>query len=380
MTIGDVFFLKPEKVFDGLKIRSDLLVKVNKNGFCNFVQNSENSVVEPRIIKGILSVGFVDLQVNGGGGFLFNADPTPDTLEKISTAHRRFGSTSILPTVITDAKSVLEEAVEAVIQVKDRLGIIGIHLEGPHISFEQCGAHAARFIRDYEPSTLRLVQKLRSNEIPVIITLAPEVVAMKDIKALSETGAVVSLGHTSASSHLVQEALLNGARAFTHLFNAMPPMRSRQPSVAAAAINSDSYTGVIGDGFHVNDEMLKLAIRARPVKDRFFIVSDAMPTVGGPSCFDLYGSTITLNNGRLIDSKGKLAGAHITMWETVKRFVFSLEIAIEDALKMAISVPSNLINRPDLASLENRHIKDLICIDEDLKFIRNLHDIIKYTY
>ena len=375
MTTGDIFFLKPEKVFDGVKIRPDLLVKVNKNGFCNLVQTSEPPKVEPQIVKGILSVGFVDLQVNGGGGVLFNDNPTPDTLEKILTAHRRFGSTSILPTIITDAKSVLEEAVETVIEVKDRPGIIGIHIEGPHISFEQCGAHAVRFVRHYEPSTLQLVQKLRLKEIPVIITLAPEVVSIKDIKALSETGAVVSLGHTSASMHLAQEALLNGARAFTHLFNAMPPMRSRKPSVVAAAINSDSYIGIIGDGFHVDDEMLKLAIRARPVKDRMFIVSDAMPTVGGPSSFELYGSAITLRNGRLIDSRGKLAGAHITMWETVKRFVLSLEIDIEDALKMAISIPSSLINRPDLASLENRHTKDLICIDENLNFVRNLDDV-----
>ncbi|MAI57468.1 MAG: N-acetylglucosamine-6-phosphate deacetylase [Rhodobacteraceae bacterium] len=376
MTVCDGFLLKPAKLFDGSRIRSDLLIKVTRNGFCHLVKNSESGGVAPKIIDGILSVGFVDLQVNGGGGVLFNTDPTPETLKAILAAHRRFGSVAILPTVITDAKYVLEKAVEAVIESKHQPGIIGIHIEGPHIALEQRGAHAARFVRLYDPGTFQLVQNLRLKEIPVMITLAPEVVSMKDIEALSETGAIVSLGHTNASLHLANEALSHGACAFTHLFNAMPAMRNRKPGIVAAALNSDCYTSIIGDGFHVDDEILKFAIRARPVKDRLFIVSDAMPTIGGPSSFKLYGSAITLKKGRLINSEGKLAGAHITMAGTVKRFVSALGVAIEDALKMAISVPANLINRPDLASLENRHVKDLICLDDDLNFERDLMDII----
>lgn len=369
MCISKSMYFKPDKVFDGRNLHADLWVEVSQDLRCKIVKKNILGGAKSKKIRGILSPGFVDLQVNGGGGALFNNDPTPHTLSVILAAHRHFGTTAILPTIITDAQEVLAKAVDAVIAAKNNEGIIGIHIEGPHISTEKSGIHAAQFIRPFDSSTLRCVKNLRSEDIPVMITVAPEVVSMKNIAALSETGAVVSLGHTNASADLTQMALANGARAFTHLFNAMPPMINRKPCITTAAINSLAYTGIIGDGFHVDDEMLKVAIRARPISDRVFIVSDGMPTVNGPSSFELYDQVITLNAGRLLNAKGTLSGGHTSIANTLNRLVTILEIEVEEVLKMAISNPAELIGLPYLANANERSAKDLICLDTDLTFL-----------
>ena len=312
-----------------------------------------------------MTAGFLDLQVNGGGGAFFNGAPAPDTVRSIAAAHRRFGTVGILPTVITDAPEVLDRAVGAMFSVWGAPGILGLHIEGPHISVARRGTHAERFIRPLDDRTIAHVAALRKNRIPVMITLAPEATVPGQIAALAATGAVVSIGHSDTGAEAVRAALAEGASCFTHLFNAMSPLLNRAPGVTGAAINSIAYAGIICDGHHVADEVVALAVRARPVPDRMFLVSDAMPTVGGPDHFDLYGQEIRLVGGRLVNAAGSLAGAHVTMAESVARAIRVLGLPAETVLKMAVTVPAQVIGQPALSRLEGRAVRDLLVLSAD---------------
>jgi N-acetylglucosamine-6-phosphate deacetylase len=251
--------------------------------------------------------------VNGGGDCLLNDTPTLAGMETIAAAHRRLGTVAILPTLITAPPEVLDRAAEAALAARGRPGLVGLHIEGPHIAPARRGTHAAEFIRPFDQRTLTVVRRLREGGVPVMITLAPEAAQPAQIAELAATGAVVSLGHTDATAEQVRAALAAGAGCFTHLFNAMSQMQNRAAGVVGAAINSAAPAGFICDGIHVADEMLSLAIRARPVPDAMFLVSDAMPTVGGSDRFTLYGREIRVSEGRLINAEGSLAGAHVTL-------------------------------------------------------------------
>ena len=189
------------------------------------------------------------------------------------------------------------------------------------------------------------------------------------IATLAAMGAVVSLGHSDATAESVQAALAEGAVCFTHLFNAMSPMLNRTPGVTGACINSTAYAGIICDGIHVDDAMVGLAIRARPVPDRMFLVSDAMPTVGGTGHFRLYGDEIRLENGRLVNAEGSLAGAHVTMAESLARLITVVGIAPETALRMAISNPARLIGADDFAQINGRNLADLLLLNDHWQMI-----------
>lgn len=238
-----------------------LMAVISKTGYLLQIDNgcvrqivpeqdmSKNKTALP--LSCVVSPGFVDLQVNGGGGFLLNENPSAKVMLEILRNHRCFGISAIMPTLITDAPETLAKAVDAAIEVKDTSGLLGLHIEGPHIAVERRGAHEEKFVRAFAENTFELVEKLRSFVIPVIITLAPEVVDGSVISRLAAKGAIVSLGHRNADVTQTQAALKQSARAFTHLFNAMPPMLTRASGIVAAAINSDAYTGIIGDGLHV---------------------------------------------------------------------------------------------------------------------------------
>jgi N-acetylglucosamine-6-phosphate deacetylase len=245
-------------------------------------------------------------------------------------------------------------------------GLLGLHIEGPHLSLPRRGTHAAEFIRPLDSTTIGHVRRLRDKGIAVKITLAPEAVQRGQISALVATGAVVSIGHSDATAEAVQAALAEGANCFTHLFNAMSPMLNRAPGVTGAAINSTAYCGFICDGHHVADAMLGLAIRARPVPDRMFLVSDAMSTVGGSDRFMLYGQEVRVVGGRLVNAEGSLAGAHVTMAESVARLVRVLGITPEAALRMAVTVPAMVIGAPGLAQIIGRDADDLLVLGPDM--------------
>ena len=317
-------------------------------------------------VPGVLTPGFVDLQVNGGGGVLFNHAPDRSAIAAIIAAHRQFGTTALMPTVITDAPHILTQAAQAALAARDMKGFAGLHIEGPHIAGTRRGTHSAAHIRPLDDTTMQIVQTLRAAGIKVMLTLAPEVVTPAQITALVALGVIVALGHSDATEQQANDAFAAGAGAVTHLFNAMSQMQGRAPGLAGAAINSDAYVGIICDGVHVADTMIALACRARPVAGRMFLVSDAMPTVGGPDQFDLYGQTITLRGDRLVNADGNLAGAHCTMLSGVQHLTSTLGLPLEQALQMAITAPCALIGAAHLASVQGRALADLWLLDANL--------------
>lgn len=360
-------WILPDLLFDGDSLRRDMALRIEDGHVVELTCAGGAGNAAERV-QGIVAPGYVDLQVNGGGGVLLNATPTVEAMDQIAAAHRGLGTVGILPTVITDRAEVLEQAVDAAIAAAGRDGILGLHIEGPHISMARRGTHAPAHVRPFEEATLAHVRRLRAGGIPVMITVAPEAANPQQIAELAGTGAVVSLGHSDADADTTRAALAAGAACFTHLFNAMSPMLNRAPGMVGAAINSEAYAGLIVDGIHVADEMIGLAIRARPVADRMFLVSDAMPTVGGPDCFDLYGQSLHLEDGRLVNAEGSLAGAHLTQAEGVARLVNVLGLNRLEALRMAVTVPARLMGLDHLAKVEGRAAKDLLILDDDMGF------------
>lgn len=357
-------FLQADFIFDG-----ERLVPVGILRFYNGqVELADRAGVNAPVwrLPGTVAPGFVDLQVNGGGGTLFNADPTPAGCLAIARAHRSTGTAALLPTVITDAPEVIERAADAVIATLGQSGVAGIHIEGPHISTAKRGTHAAHHLRPLDDRTMAVIQRLRDAQVPVMMTVAPDVVPPDRIRHLADAGVIVALGHSDAPATLVQAALGAGARTFTHLFNAMSQMQGREPGMVGAAINSDAYASMICDGIHVAPEMLALAIRARPVLGRMYYVTDAMPTVAGPTEFQLYGRTIRLLDGRLVNSEGALAGAHVTMHQSLRLVAEGLGLGLEQALRMGVSVPADLMGLPHLGRLDGRTIGDLMWLSPDL--------------
>lgn len=358
-------------VFDGQRLLGPRALRILKG---RIAEVSSSAQTGPQI-DGIVTPGFLDLQVNGGGGVQLNSDPTPSGLSAVAGAHRRFGTVGILPTIITDAPEVLDAAAAAILSTRDRPEILGLHIEGPHISAARRGTHAAEFVRPFDDRTLNIVRDLRRANVPVLITLAPEAATPGQISDLARAGAVVSLGHTDAEANMVEAAIAAGARSATHLFNAMSPMTSRAPGAVGAILNSDIPFGIICDGHHVDDRMVRLALRAAG-PGRAYLVSDAMATLGGPDVFDLYGQPVRLTKGRLVNVEGGLAGAHITQAQGMQRLVHSIGLTLETALTMAITTPAQLIDRTDLSRLAGRPLSDLLVLDPAAEVTGCLADLL----
>jgi N-acetylglucosamine-6-phosphate deacetylase len=356
--------IEPDALYDGAGLRHGVILAVQHGAMTGSVQLRADLPQGARVVAlaGTICAGFLDLQVNGGGDALLNNDPSVATLHRMAAAHRQFGTVGILPTVITDAPAVLDAAVTAALAAKGARGILGLHIEGPHLSLARRGTHAAQWIRPFDAQTMAHIQRLRAAGVFVKITVAPESVTPDQVAQIVATGAVVSIGHSDASAEDVRALLAAGANCFTHLFNAMSPMLNRAAGVTGACINSDAYAGIICDGHHVADEMIALAIRARPVAGRMFLVSDAMSTVGGSDHFTLYGQKLRLKEGRLVNSEGSLAGAHVTMGQGLARLIAHVGAGPETALDMAISAPARLLNRPELARVDGRDIADLLLL------------------
>lgn len=369
-------WLLPDAIFDGQTLRKGAALAVAGGRSLGIGTPPEDATI--RRLSGTLTPGFLDLQVNGGGDALLNNDQSPDALHTMAAAHRRFGTVGILPTVITDAPEVLSRAVDAVLAAHaeptpDR-SLLGLHIEGPHLSIPRRGTHATEYIRPFDATTLAHVQRLRDADIFVKITVAPESATPQDVARLAGTGAIVSIGHSDATAEEIRALLDAGASCFTHLFNAMSPMLNRAPGVTGACINSTAYAGIICDGIHVADEMVGLAVRARPVPGRMFLVSDAMSTVGGSDHLRLYGKDVWLKDGRLVNAEGSLAGAHVTMAEGLRRLITHVGTSPETALDMAVAAPARLLGRPDLATPEQRALADLLLLDAEWQVIGTLAD------
>ncbi|PST26900.1 N-acetylglucosamine-6-phosphate deacetylase [Mesorhizobium plurifarium] len=296
--------------------------------------------------RGLLLVpGFIDLQVNGGGGALLNEEPTLEGIRQICAAHAKFGTTALLPTLITDTRPVRTAAIAAGIEAKAAAvrGFLGLHLEGPHLSVARKGAHDAALIRPMEDDDLAEILACAKALGRLMLTVAPENATKEQVRALADGGVVVSLGHTAVDYDTACAYAKAGARTITHLFNAMSGLGHREPGVVGAALATGTlHAGMIADGFHVHPASMGIALRGKMGPGQIFLVTDAMSPIGtDQTSFLLNGREILRQGGRLTLADGTLAGADIDMLSSVRFVHRRLGLPIEEALRMASAYPAD---------------------------------------
>jgi N-acetylglucosamine-6-phosphate deacetylase len=352
-------------VFDGTVVRERTAVILNGSRIVDVVPTTDlpRTISIRALPEGAwLAPGFIDVQVNGGGDVLFNDQPTMQGACTIAGAHRKFGTTGLLPTLITDSSEKMRLALDAANTVVSREpGVLGVHLEGPYLSPEKPGVHEPHQIRQPCADDLAMLTAPRNGVL--LVTLAPEVVPPGFIARLVAAGVRVSLGHSMASYRQTRAAMAEGLTGFTHLFNAMRPLSSREPGPIAQALESpDAWYGLIVDGVHVDAAMLRLALRGlgRPL-----LVTDAMPPVGGGrSSFSLHGETITVRDGCCVADNGVLAGTVLDMATAVKNCVRLLEAPLPDALRFASTHPAAFLGLGHvLGRLAPGYRTDLVAFD-----------------
>ena len=347
--------------------RDDVCVVLDGGRICDIAATAPAGARIVDLAGKKLLPGFLDVQVNGGGGRLFNDDPSVDTIAAIAAAHRRFGTTNILPTLISDDLDVVERgtrAVDAAIEAGVP-GILGIHIEGPFLSKERHGIHLESKIRALEDRFVDLLTSAKHGR--TLVTLAPDNATPTQIERLVAAGVIVSAGHSNAAYEVVQEAFRAGVTGVTHLFNAMSQLVNRAPGMVGAALESDQvYAGIIVDGHHVHPASLRVALRAKGPR-RLMLVTDAMPSVGSDQAdFLLQGRRIHRDGDMLKDGDGVLAGSTLTMARAVANLVDQTGIALDQAVTMASAVPAEFLGLAgETGSIAIGHRADLIAVTDD---------------
>ena len=361
------------RIFTGDEIISNHEVLL-ANGIIETVRKSSSPTDDVTVIDlqgGLLAPGFIDCQVNGGGGVMFNDQPTPDTIATIIEAHRTFGTTGLLPTLISDEWDVMQSAVEA---VKSTLnsglpGLLGLHFEGPYLNLQNRGAHAKNKIRPIDRGLLELVGT--SDLGRVVMTLAPEMVPTGLIRDLTNVGVKVCAGHCSPNVEQIANALDQGLAGFTHLFNAMPPMSSRSPGIVGEALHDkNSWCSIIADGHHVNPVTLSVAIAAKTT-GRMMLVTDATAPVGTSiNTFKMSGEVVTVENGRCNLADGTLAGSCLDMATAVRNTHNLVGLPLEEALRMASLYPASFLGLKDhRGRIKDGYQADLVLLDDKLNVL-----------
>ncbi|HTL49580.1 MAG TPA: N-acetylglucosamine-6-phosphate deacetylase [Steroidobacteraceae bacterium] len=316
----------------------------------------------------LLLPGFLDTQVNGGGGVLFNAEPTVDAIRAIGEAHRRFGTTGFLPTLISDDLHIVARAVDAVRAALEGgvPGVLGIHIEGPYLNVARKGVHSSEKLRGLDESAIGLLTSLHKGK--TLVTLAPEMTTPAIISKLASAGVVVSAGHTNATYREIRTALEHGLTGFTHLFNAMSQLTGREPGVVGAALDDPgSWCGIIVDGRHVDPTVLRIALRCKR-RDRFMLVTDAMPSVGAAEkSFSLQGRMISVADGVLVDEEGTLAGSDTDMASTVRNAIELLGLELPEAARMASQYPAEFLGLGgELGRIARGYRANLVLVDDEI--------------
>lgn len=319
----------------------------------------------------LLLPGFIDTQVNGGGGVLFNDAPSIDVIRTIGKAHRRFGTTGFLPTLISADLDVVARAIAAVQAALQAgvPGVLGIHIEGPFLNVERKGVHDPAKLRELDASAIGLLTSLRGGR--TLVTLAPEMTTPELIQTLVRAGIVVSAGHSNASYAQVRASLRHGLSGFTHLFNAMSQLTGREPGVVGAALDDpDSWCGIIVDGQHTDPVVLRLALRCKR-HERFMLVTDAMPSVGTDcDSFDLQGRHITVTGNVCVAPDGRLAGSNIDMASCVRNAMRLLELPLAEAVRMASLYPAEFLGLDhELGRLAPGYRANMVVATEDLQVL-----------
>jgi N-acetylglucosamine-6-phosphate deacetylase len=371
--------LENGRVLTGQEFARDVTVLVNSGRIEALVspndaraRNSERIDLEGEY----LLPGFIDVQVNGGGGVLFNDDPSPQAIAAIGAAHRGFGTTGFLPTLISDDLDTIGEAIAAVRHSieSDTPGVLGIHIEGPFLNWTRRGVHDAKHLRLLDESQISLLSSLKRGR--TVLTLAPEMTTGEMISKLAAQGILLSAGHSDANYAETVDAIRHGVRGFTHLFNAMARIEARAPGIVGAALyDTDTWCGIIVDGHHVDPVMLKLAMRCKR-HDRFMLVTDAMPPVGSEKkTFQLQGKTITVVDGLPRDANGTLAGSALDMASAVRNAVGMLGLKLPEAARMASEYPAQFLGLgAELGRIAVGYRANLAALDDDLAVTRTWID------
>ena len=313
-----------------------------------------------------LAPGFIDVQVNGGGGALFNTAPTIDSLRTMLKAHAGFGTTAMLPTVITDSVATMQQCADAIAAAVAacEAGILGVHFEGPHLSVPKRGVHPTEHIRGLSADELALYG--RTDLGIKLVTVAPENVTPEQIRQLVELNVIVCLGHSNADGATVEAALAAGATGFTHLYNAMSPLTSREPGMVGVALaDRNSWCGIIFDGHHVHPVAAKLALAAKP-RGKMLIVTDAMSPVGtNDTEFPFFAGKVTRVGNKLTNDAGSLAGSVLDMAAAVQYAVTELGTDQGEALRMASLYPAEFLGIADRAGrIAAGYRADLVLLDQ----------------
>jgi N-acetylglucosamine-6-phosphate deacetylase len=296
-----------------------------------------------QLIGGMLVPGFIDTQVNGGGGVLFNDQPTVEGIITIAKAHRRFGTTAMLPTLISDELEIIETAIMAVDHaiMAGVPGIIGIHIEGPFLNAGKRGIHDDSKFRTLDAKAVALLSSLKHGK--TLVTLAPETAPSGTIASLVQNGVIVAAGHTLANYDEMQRSIAEGVSGVTHLFNAMTQLEGRAPGVVGAAFESDLICGIIADGHHVHPATLRAAYRAKGAQG-LMLVTDAMPTVGSnDKSFSIGNTSIIANDGKLTSTDGTLAGSYLDMASAIRNCMTMLKLDLPIASQMARQTPAKFV-------------------------------------
>jgi N-acetylglucosamine-6-phosphate deacetylase len=361
------FALRPDRVLTPSGFERDRAVIVEGDRIVAVVPSSEIPARQEIRLDGDLLPGFIDLQVNGGGGVLFNDEPTVEGVAAIAAAHRRFGTTGLFPTLISDDLEVVGRAVAAVEAAiaAGVPGVLGIHLEGPFLNPDKKGIHNASKFRRLDDAAIDLLTSLRGGR--TLITLAPERAPPGAIRALADRGAVVAAGHTSATYEQVTDAFAEGLTGFTHLFNAMTQLNNREPGVVGAALEvRASWAGLIVDDRHVHPAALRVALAAKGA-DRLALVTDAMPTVGSDrDWFMLGGRRIVAEGSHCVAEDGTLAGSNLDMAQAVHNAVALMGLDLATAASMASSVPAAVMGLAgETGAIRPGPRADLALLDSD---------------
>jgi N-acetylglucosamine-6-phosphate deacetylase len=361
-----------QRLFDGQDFHQDVYFEAKDNrivSFCSASVGLANGQIPSsyKRLKGTVVPGFVDTQVNGGGGVLFNQTPTYEALCTIASAHYQFGTRAMTPTLITDQYTVMQKAADAMAQAiaNEHPNIVGIHFEGPHLSAPKRGIHPEQAIRKIDDAELALFT--RKDLGRVVLTLAPENVPADIISDLVKQGVIVSLGHTNADYETAMRAMEAGATGATHLYNAMSGLSARAPGVIGASLDSDAITaGLIADLHHVSAANCRLAFRAKSAS-KIMLVTDAMAHVGTDlDKLPWADSTISRTGSKLTMPDGTLAGSCLDMLQAVQIAHQKMGIALDEVLTSATHTPAQFLNLPHLGSLKLGSIANFIELNDSL--------------
>ncbi|WP_111562662.1 N-acetylglucosamine-6-phosphate deacetylase [Rhizobium sp.] len=363
------------RIFDGERFHDDkaLVVadgRIETIAGLNDLPDGETITLD----GGILAPGFIDAQVNGGAGRMLNDEPSPASMYRIAEGHRPYGTTSLLPTLITDTGEATAAAIDAAKEaVKANRGVAGLHLEGPHLAPARKGAHLAELMRPVEDRDVKALSAAAEAIGTLLVTMAAEQVTAQQVRELSEAGVTVSIGHSDCTSEAAEARFDAGARGVTHLFNAMSQLGHRTPGLVGAAIDHPAvWCGIIADGHHVDPKALRTALRAKRGEGKLFFVTDAMSLVGSTeNSFTLNGRTVRRETGafcsRLVLSDGTLAGSDVDMASAIRYGLTYLDLSLSEALRMATLYPARFLKLDDRGRLAPGLRADLVHMSDGIK-------------